>query len=187
MDWKLLYSSGVQQVLCYWVSAFSPHSVPSLGQREPARTTTWTRVNWSTCWCSGRQSWRGRGRSLSSRNVCWRSGRWSWRSWSRRSEIWRTTLTRCWCASWSRSPLSCKCGPSWSDKGFLHPFPFTLNSTTSSLVFSLLCCPFWYKYRGTERCWGDAFWTALVKGSGSNGSECSWFSGRFQVHTARWF
>lgn len=33
--------------------------------------------------------------------------------------------------------------------GPLHPF--TLTSTTSSLVCSLLCCPFWYKYLGTER------------------------------------
>lgn len=26
-------------------------------------------------------------------------------------------MTRCWCASWSRSPPSCKCGPSSSEAG----------------------------------------------------------------------
>lgn len=132
-----------------------------LWRKERARTTTWTTANWSACWCSGRRSWRGRRRSLSGRNVCWRSGRWSWRGWSRRSEIWRTTLTRCWCASWSRSPLSCKCGPSWSDEGFAaQSASVHSNLHNSSLVFSLLCCPFWYKCLGTERCRGDVFLTA---------------------------
>lgn len=134
-----------------------------LWRKERARTTTWTTVNWSPCWCSGRRSWRGRRRSLSVRNVCCRSGRWSWRGWSRRSEIWRTTLTRCWCASWSRSPLSCKCDPSWSDEGFAaQSASVHSNLHNSSLVFSLLCCPFWYKYLGTERCRGDVFLTAML-------------------------
>lgn len=68
------------------------------------------------------------------------------------------------------------------------------NLHNSSLVFSLLCCPFWYKYLGTERCWGDVFQTAcftvlkrvLVEGFGSGGSECRESSGCFQVHTASW-
>lgn len=49
----------------------------------------------------------------------------------------------------------------------LSPHLFTLTSTTSSLVFSLLCCPFWYKYLGTERCRGRVFlacFTGLVEG-----------------------
>ena len=72
------------------------------------------------------------------------------------------------------------------------------NLHNSSLVFSLLCCPFWYKYLGTERCRGDVFFFSrrhaetrpLVRkkgGSVPGGSECSGSSGCFQVHTASWF
>lgn len=107
-------------------------------QKEPGHTTTWPTANWSTCWCNARRSWRGRRRSMNVRNFCWPSGRRSWRNWSRRSKIWRTTLTHCWCASWSRSPPSCKCAPNSSDEfrrgveGLqftLHLF--TLTSTTA--------------------------------------------------------
>lgn len=185
-----------QRTMCF----SSPFLLLSPQQKAPAHTTTWTTASWSPCWCSGRRSLRGRRRSLSSRNVSWQSGRGSWRSWSRRSEIWRTTLTHCWCASWSRNPPSCKCDPSLSEHwgGLQLSLHLSIRtSTTSSLVFSLLCCLFWYKYLYTGRHRGHDFQTAcctcLVEGSVLNvaGSQVVFRftqSGgfKFTVERAQW-
>lgn len=137
-------------------------------------------MTWWLCWFSGRRSLRSRRRSFSGRNVCWRSGSLSWRSWSRRSKIWRTTLTRCWCASWSRSPPSCKCDPSSSEAGSAAQTASLLSNLHDKL-FSLLTArlSFLIQTSGHVETSGRVFQKRR--------SECRRFSGRFQVRTAGWF
>lgn len=89
-------------------------------------------------------------------------------------------MTRCWCASWSRSPPSCKCDPSSSEAGSAARTA-SRHSNLHDKLFSLLTARLSFLIQTS----GHVETAARV--FQKRCSECRRFSGRFQVHTGGWF
>lgn len=83
--------------------------------RPALNIRTWPTWSWLLC-CFSRK-WRSRSNMQKRRCRwwCWRNETPNWRRWRFRSEIWRTTLTSCWCASWSKHPRCCRYAPDQND------------------------------------------------------------------------